>query len=318
MGEACPAAWSPRSVSWGRKVKTLRHTGVRVAGSLFLIIIPTGVGKTSLLRRYVKGTFDPPLTTSTIGASFLTKRVLDVDSGTTVRLQLWDTAGQERFHSITKLYYRGASAVVLVYSIIDEQSFEEMGRWLMEMKENVGEDVVIHVVGTKSDLVAQDPGLRQIAFERCIAFVADNLFPEQATTPPPLGLTPSTCYSLDGTSKRSSGFWGQDIGWDCCHEISSSSGEGIEEVFRVITRKLVEQNIKKAETDPGRKASVGGEDLAAGQLDGAALDGRGSFRVGIGDKRRSWLGLAGTRSSMDEEPRYDVGAHPKARRKACC
>ena len=89
----------------------------------------SGVGKTSLVHRYVKGNFSPASITSTIGASFLTKRILDIDSGATVRLQIWDTAGQERFRSISKLYYRGAAAVVLVYSILDEQSFEEMGRW---------------------------------------------------------------------------------------------------------------------------------------------------------------------------------------------
>lgn len=96
----------------------------------------------------------------------MTKRVLDIDSGTTVRLQIWDTAGQERFRSISKLYYRGASAVLLVYSIVDETSFEEMGRWLMELKDNVRDDVVVHVVGTKSDVVAQDPNLRRVPFER--------------------------------------------------------------------------------------------------------------------------------------------------------
>ena len=126
-----------------------------------------GVGKTSLVHRYVKGTFDPATTLSTVGASFLTKRVLDIDSGVTVRLQIWDTAGQERFRSISKLYYRGASAVVLVYSILDEGSFQEMGRWLSEVKENIGDDVVVHVVGTKSDVVAQEPSRRKVPFERC-------------------------------------------------------------------------------------------------------------------------------------------------------
>lgn len=48
-----------------------------------------GVGKTSLLHHYVKGTFNPPNVTSTIGASFLTKRVVDVDTGTTVRLRTY-------------------------------------------------------------------------------------------------------------------------------------------------------------------------------------------------------------------------------------
>ena len=69
-----------------------------------------GVGKTSLVHRYVNNAFTPPNTQSTIGASFLTKRVVDIDSSTVVRLQIWDTAGQERFRSISKLYYRGAYA----------------------------------------------------------------------------------------------------------------------------------------------------------------------------------------------------------------
>lgn len=69
-----------------------------------------GVGKTSLVNRYVKNAYNPATTISTIGASFLTKRVVDIDTSTVVRLQIWDTAGQERFRSISKLYYRGTSS----------------------------------------------------------------------------------------------------------------------------------------------------------------------------------------------------------------
>lgn len=71
-----------------------------------------GVGKTSFVHRYVKNAFAPPSTQSTIGASFLTKRVIDVDTSTVVRLQIWDTAGQERFRSISKLYYRGMFTLI--------------------------------------------------------------------------------------------------------------------------------------------------------------------------------------------------------------
>ncbi|KAL8832240.1 MAG: hypothetical protein Q9170_004961 [Blastenia crenularia] len=251
----------------------------------------SGVGKTSLVQRYVKGTFTPSTTTSTVGASFLTKRVHDVDSGVTVRLQLWDTAGQERFRSISKLYYRGASAVLLVYSIVDEQSFEEMGRWMKEIKENIADNVIVHIVGTKSDVVAQDPSRRRVPFERCIAYVAGNLFSTPVSSSPSAPGGMSGVQSLD--SKRSSGFWAQDVGWDCCHEISAKDGEGIEEVFRVITRKLVEEKIKHAEQEQAAEASTtpGFDRSQAGYFDGAGIDGHGSFRVGVGDKRRSWLGF---------------------------
>lgn len=241
--------------------------------------------------------------------------MLDVDSGVTVRLQLWDTAGQERFRSISKLYYRGASAVVLVYSILDESSFLEMGRWLAEVKENVADDVVVHVVGTKSDVVAQEPSLRKVPFERCIAYVAENLHRERVVTPP---ITMGAAKSMKSSdSKRSSGFWGQEIGWDCCHEISASSGEGIDEVFRVVTRKLVEQRQKNLDQEQGLESitTPGYDKNTAGYFDGPGSD--GSFKVGIGDKRRSWLGFP-TPNIADEDTVFTEGSRGKGRKAKCC
>jgi len=59
-----------------------------------------GVGKTSLLIRYIENQFKPAATVSTVGANFLTKKVVDDESDTVVRLQIWDTAGQERFRFV--------------------------------------------------------------------------------------------------------------------------------------------------------------------------------------------------------------------------
>ncbi|KAL8907226.1 MAG: hypothetical protein Q9207_001527 [Kuettlingeria erythrocarpa] len=276
-----------------------------------------GVGKTSLVQRYVRGTFTPSTTTSTVGASFLTKRILDVDSGVTVRLQLWDTAGQERFRSISKLYYRGASAVLLVYSIIDEQSFEEMGRWMKEIKEQISGNVIVHIVGTKSDVVAQDPSRRRIPFERCIAYVAENLYSTQGQASPPATGRLGGVQSQD--SKRSSGFWGQDIGWDCCHEISAKDGEGIEEVFRVITRKLVDEKIKRTEQEQANESSTtpGYERSQTGYFDRPGSDSHGSFRIGVGDKRRSWLGFP-TPNLIGEERDPQAPGQAMVRRGKCC
>ena len=233
---------------------------------------------------------------------------MDIDTSTVVRLQIWDTAGQERFRSISKLYYRGANAAVLCYDITDNESFAEMGRWLLELKNNLGDDVIVHVVGTKSDVVAEDPNKRMVPFERCIAYVAENLFPSRTQNQqqahqqlllPHRASNASTSGSSTAIasppSNRSSGFWGQDVGWDCCHEISARDGEGVEEVFRVITRKLVEQRNRQLEIQqaqamgltPGIEGHVGGYfDLPSA--------GNGSFRVGHGDKRRSWLGFPTT------------------------
>ncbi|KAG5936534.1 hypothetical protein E4U59_004939 [Claviceps monticola] len=256
-----------------------------------------GVGKTSLVMRYCKGAFNPSQITSTVGASFLTKRVVDSDSDTIVRLQIWDTAGQERFRSISRLYYRGANACILCYSITDAQSFTQMGVWLTELRRNLPHDVVLHVVGTKADIVARDPSTRQVPFERCIAYVAENLAPGVGGTPPATASPPQQSLSYlpisveprTPSSKRSSGFWAQEVGWDACHEISAENGEGVEEVFRVVARKLVEQNRKMqqamllAMANPETPAFEAG--VEGGYFD--ALNPRSSFRVGR--DRRSWL-----------------------------
>lgn len=85
-------------------------------------------------------------------------------------------AGQERFRSISRLYYRGANACILCYSITDAQSFADMGAWLTELRRNLPHDIVLHVVGTKSDVVAREPSKREVPFERCIVSSPQKLY----------------------------------------------------------------------------------------------------------------------------------------------
>ncbi|POR38816.1 Ras-like GTP-binding protein RYL2 [Tolypocladium paradoxum] len=291
-----------------------------------------GVGKTSLVMRYCKGAFNPSQITSTVGASFMTKRVVDTDSDTVVRLQIWDTAGQERFRSISRLYYRGANACILCYSITDAQSFADMGVWLTELRRNLPSDVVLHVVGTKADIVARDPSARQVPFERCIAYVAENLAPGLGSTPPPtatpLNAPPPVAGAVEPrspSSKRSSGFWAQEVGWDACHEISAESGEGVEEVFRVVARKLVEQNRKMQQAILLATATPGTPGYENG-MDGGYFEGpnmRGSFRVGR--DRRSWLfspafspAVTMDRAAGQHEQQAQADySSPKERRRCC-
>ncbi|KAK8090913.1 ras family domain-containing protein [Apiospora phragmitis] len=247
-----------------------------------------GVGKTSLVMRFCKGAFNPSQVTSTVGASFMAKRVIDSDTDTVVRLQIWDTAGQERFRSISRLYYRGANACILCYSITDAQSFAEMGMWLTELRRNLPPDIVLHVVGTKADIVAREPARREVPFERCIAYVAENLAPGQGNTPPPTATpTGMTGFPGPGASQVSMGGT-SSAGPGRTTQPDAESGEGVEEVFRVVTRKLVEQNRKMqqallaATMTPGTPFEGG---IGNDYFDG--MNGRGSFRVGR--DRRSWL-----------------------------
>ncbi|GAB7356424.1 hypothetical protein MBLNU459_g7197t1 [Dothideomycetes sp. NU459] len=320
------------------------------------------VGKTSLVHRFVHQTFLPPSTPSTVGASFLTTRVHDPESDTDIRLQIWDTAGQERFRSISKLYYRGAHAAVLCYDITSARSFEDMGVWLRELRDRTsaadGEHIILHIVGTKSDVVAEDPSKREVPFERCIGYVAEQLYPDHiapmqssaVNTRPPSTMRssppPSSHDARGGTannnnnnnnsnnlavamasphSNRSSGFWGQEHIWDCCHEISAKDGEGIEEVFRVITRKLIDQYQRRLDHQRAIEATMGRtpgiDGIAAGAPGYFDLPngGTGSFRVGHGDKRRSWLGFPATPGAVsyaDDASEHAEGA--KGRRSGRC
>lgn len=234
-----------------------------------------------------------------------------------------------------------------------------MAGWLVELKESLPapaaaspddeSPLVIHVVGTKSDIVALDPSQRRVPFERTIAYVAEQLYPTQASTPPPtagMGMHRSSSSTLllqSPDSKRSSGFWGQDIGWDCCHEISAKDGEGIEEVFRVIARKLVEERNRREEAAIARSltpgSSIPGIVVEAAAAPGArgrmaastassvrgsssvvalAPDGNGSLRLGPGDStRRSWLGISSSSIALDEadEERMDRANRRKGK---CC
>ena len=293
-----------------------------------------GVGKTSLVSRFINphlplSSTAPP---STIGASFVTKRVIDPDTSTTVRLQIWDTAGQERFRSISRLYYRGAHAGLLCYDITDEKSWEDMKGWLRELKAQCGEgeELIIHVVGTKSDIVAEEPWRRKVPFERTIAYVAEQLYPSQASTPPVTmaslhpGANGAVSQGLLGpSSKRSSGFWGQDVGWDSCHEVNAQTGEGIDEVFRVIARRLVEQRNRRWEKEQGQTPGLGGSDGTGDDyFNNSNHSKNGSFRVGYGDKRRSWLGLPTVAAlGIGDDGRqasYEMRPEEARRKGRCC
>lgn len=200
---------------------------------------------------------------------------------------------------------------------------------MKELKQNLGDDIILHVVGTKSDVVAEEPTRRKVPFERCIAYVAEHLYPTTQTAAPSAQIVLPGGQSggmASPQSNRSSGFWGQEIGWDCCHEISAKDGEGVDEVFRVITRKLVEQHQKRVDEElrqlalAGVTPGVNGGPGANGYFDYPG-DGGGSFRLGVGDKRRSWLGfpttpagLAGEQAQWEEE----VERRRKSKGGKCC
>ncbi|KAF2459135.1 ras family-domain-containing protein [Lineolata rhizophorae] len=107
------------------------------------------VGKTSLITRFMYDSFDNTYQ-ATIGIDFLSKTMYLEDR--TVRLQLWDTAGQERFRSLIPSYIRDSSVAVVVYDISNKKSFENTRKWVDDVRGERGNDVIIVLVGNKTDL----------------------------------------------------------------------------------------------------------------------------------------------------------------------
>jgi len=70
----------------------------------------------------------------------------------TIKAQIWDTAGQERYRAITSAYYRGAVGALLVYDISKHGTYENVERWLKELRDHADSNIVISLVGNKSDL----------------------------------------------------------------------------------------------------------------------------------------------------------------------
>ena len=107
------------------------------------------VGKTSLITRFMYDSFDN-MYQATIGIDFLSKTMYLEDR--TVRLQLWDTAGQERFRSLIPSYIRDSSVAVVVYDISSLKSFQNTRKWVDDVRGERGQDVIIVLVGNKTDL----------------------------------------------------------------------------------------------------------------------------------------------------------------------
>uniref|UniRef100_A0A2K6F4N7 small monomeric GTPase n=1 Tax=Propithecus coquereli TaxID=379532 RepID=A0A2K6F4N7_PROCO len=136
---------------------------------LFKVVLigDSGVGKSNLLSRFTRNEFNLE-SKSTIGVEFAT-RSIQVD-GKTIKAQIWDTAGQERYRAITSAYYRGAVGALLVYDIAKHLTYENVERWLKELRDHADSNIVIMLVGNKSDL----RHLRAVPTDEARAFAEKN------------------------------------------------------------------------------------------------------------------------------------------------
>ena len=104
-----------------------------------VLVGENGVGKTSLSNRYIKNSFFQVF--ATIGVLYETKTVFLKDCNQSIKFEIWDTPGQ-KYHSLAKVYYKNASACILVYDITKKDTFQELKNfWINEVTSNAPENM---------------------------------------------------------------------------------------------------------------------------------------------------------------------------------
>ena len=114
-----------------------------------VVIGDSRVGKTNLIKRFIINTFNQN-SKSTLGVEFISK--LYKIKNHIFKIEIWDTAGQERYKSITAVYYNGAKGALIVYDITSRNSFNNLDKWMTEIKDKTSNDIKLMIIGNKIDL----------------------------------------------------------------------------------------------------------------------------------------------------------------------
>ena len=132
-----------------------------------LVLGESKVGKLQLINRYTKDIYGGTYLT-TVGIDFQDKLIQIEDKK--VKLQIWDTAGQERFRNVAKNYFQSTQGFLLVYNIIEHESFEKLSFWLEQIKGYAPENIKMVLVGNNCDLAHE----RKVSIEEAEEFAKKN------------------------------------------------------------------------------------------------------------------------------------------------
>lgn len=183
------------------------------SGELMYKVVLLGdgaVGKTSIRRNFLgKGFISSHL--ATIGVDFAQKYV-SVNNHT-VRLVIWDLAGQTGFERVRKHYYQGCSALILVYSVINRESFDNLTWWLVEAFKYNQMIPPTAILANKIDLRSPEVNEREVSTEDGLRF--KEMFVNRLEVPVVF------------------------------FETSAKTGDNIQEAFTELTRLLIKEDAKR-------------------------------------------------------------------------
>ena len=127
-------------------------TDNNVLSCKIVLLGESGVGKTCIISRYINQVFEGN-TISTNGASYAAKTLHFDDYDKSLKVEIWDTAGQEQYRTLTKIFYKDATAAILVYDITRKKSFDEIKNyWYKQLLDCAPSDIVVGLAGNKADL----------------------------------------------------------------------------------------------------------------------------------------------------------------------
>ena len=133
------------------------------------LIGSTSVGKTSIFNKFMTGDFSTNYK-ATITVEFKTK-YLKIDNNLYIKLKLFDTCGSENFRAVTKQYYKGADAIILVFDLTEQNSFNDIKNiWIKDAKNYAEKNIQILIVGNKLDLIEQ----RTVSQSQVINYCREN------------------------------------------------------------------------------------------------------------------------------------------------
>ena len=142
------------------------------------------VGKTAILSRYISNEFNENYK-CTIKSEYRMK-IVNLNNSIQAKLNIWDTCGDEKFRAITRQYYKDSQGILLVYDISNRSSFDMIDNWVEDIRNNAPADVIVFLVGNKSDLedkreVSMEEGKEKaeqlgLLFNEVSAKNGDNIF----------------------------------------------------------------------------------------------------------------------------------------------
>lgn len=114
-----------------------------------IVIGEAGTGKTSIIKRYCENVYSDNYK-STIGVDFGVKKIYYY--GQKFLMQLWDIGGQERFACMTRIFYKNAIAVLVVFDLANPQTFDKCKLWVDDVYKNLNEPYLLYLLANKSDI----------------------------------------------------------------------------------------------------------------------------------------------------------------------